>query len=73
LLLSFGAASKLKYLVNSSASCSCGVCFKIGNVVATLFGRWKEHALARNDGIFTTGVATGFWTTVGAGDVDTSR
>jgi len=69
---SIGAPSKLKYLINSSANCSCGVHFETGILVAAVFGRWKEHALARNDGVFVTGFA-GLGTTVGAGDVWGSR
>jgi hypothetical protein len=71
-LLSIGAASKLKYQVNSSISSSSGVRFKIGIVVAAVAGRWKEQALARNEGIFTMGFV-GLTTVVGVSGVDVSR
>lgn len=36
-------------------------------------GRWKEHALARNDGLLVAGFAIGFGAVTVVGGVDVSR
>ena len=52
---SVGLPSNLRCLSSLSASSSCGVRFKIDVADVAVTGRWKEHALARNDGAFTVG------------------